>query len=68
MRSAQRVKNGVSMAFDPHLVLLGALTAGVGYLMAVAGIQKSALEWKRRRRTCPACGREVARGVCRCAS
>lgn len=54
------------MAIDPHLVLLGVLTAVVGYLMAVAGIQKSALEWRRRRRTCPSCGREVQRGICKC--
>jgi hypothetical protein len=54
------------MAFDPHLVLLGLLTAGVGYIMAVAGVQKSALEWRRRRRTCPSCGRQVLRGVCHC--
>jgi hypothetical protein len=54
------------MAFDPHLVLLGVATAGVGYLMAVVGVKKSALEWRRRRRTCPSCGREVQRGMCHC--
>jgi hypothetical protein len=54
------------MAIDPHLVLLGAMTVGVGYLMAVAGVQKSALEWRRRRRRCPSCGRELRRGTCRC--
>jgi hypothetical protein len=54
------------LAIDPHLVLLGALTAGVGYLMAVAGVQKSALEWKRRRRRCPSCGRQLERGACHC--
>jgi hypothetical protein len=54
------------MAIDPHLVVLGAMTVAVGYLMAVAGVQKSALEWRRRRRRCPSCGRELQRGTCRC--
>jgi hypothetical protein len=54
------------MAIDPHLVLLGIVTVIVGYLMAFAGVEKSALEWRRRRRTCPACGRELQRGVCKC--
>jgi hypothetical protein len=55
-----------TMAFDPHLVPFAIVTVAVGYLMAVAGIEKSALEWKRRRRKCPACGRELERGVCSC--
>lgn len=54
------------MAIDLHLVLLGVVTAGAGYLMAVAGVQKSALEWRRRRRTCPSCGRILQRGTCNC--
>jgi hypothetical protein len=54
------------MAIDPHTALLMVLTLGVGYVMTLAGLQKSALEWKRRRRTCPACGRELQRGVCTC--
>ena len=54
------------MAIDPHLALLLVLTAIVGYLMVFAGMQKSALEWRRRRRTCPSCGRNVQRGICKC--
>jgi hypothetical protein len=54
------------MAIDPHLLILGVSTACVGYLMTVAGVQKSALEWRRRRRTCPSCGRALQRGACRC--
>jgi ribosomal protein L37AE/L43A len=42
-----------------HLVLVAILTLGVGYIMALAGIQKSALEWRRQRRTCPSCGRQI---------
>jgi hypothetical protein len=54
-----------SMAFDPHLATLAAATLGVGWLMAVAGLQKSALELKRRRRRCPSCGRSIQSRVCR---
>jgi hypothetical protein len=32
--------------------------------MATAGVQKSALEWKRRRRICPSCGHEAAACIC----
>lgn len=34
-------------------------TVGVGVWMAIAGVQKNALEWRRRRRTCPSCGRAI---------
>jgi hypothetical protein len=53
------------MALEPHLVGLFALSFGVALMMALAGVQKSVLEWKRRRRTCPSCGRD-ARGGCIC--
>jgi hypothetical protein len=43
-------------ALDPQLMALFAASSGVGYLMIVSGVQKSLLEWKRRR-ACPACGR-----------
>jgi hypothetical protein len=42
---------------DPHTATLLVLIMGVGYVMAYAGISKNALEWKRRRRVCPTCGR-----------
>jgi NADH pyrophosphatase NudC (nudix superfamily) len=51
---------------DPHLAALAASTAGIGLLMALAGVQKSALEWRRRRRICPSCGHEVRRRACGC--
>jgi hypothetical protein len=44
------------MALDPQLMALFAATSGVGYLMIMSGVQKSLLDWKRRR-ACPACGR-----------
>ena len=55
------------MTFDPHIATIAALTLAVGWLMAGAGIRKSALEWKRRRRICPSCGREVYGAGCTCA-
>jgi len=50
---------------DPQLALLFALTTGVGFVMLTAGVQKRALEWRRRRRLCPACGRRIDGPVCR---
>ena len=52
-------------ALDPQTVALLASTTGIGFLMILSGVQKRALEWKPRRRRCPACGREV-RGGCGC--
>lgn len=48
-------------ALDQYLFLLVAV---VVYLMMIAGVQKSALEWKRPTRPCPSCGRTASR--CRC--
>jgi hypothetical protein len=52
------------MKFDPHTATLAVLTLGIGWIMTVAGLQKSALELKKRRRTCPSCGRHIAARVC----
>ena len=49
---------------DLHVVTLVVATLAVGWLMAMAGLQKSALEWRRRRRICPSCGREIEHRVC----
>ena len=52
---------------DPHLAVLLVTSSGVGFLMAFAGVGKSALEWRQRRRTCPSCGRRLERGgACAC--
>lgn len=56
------------MSFELHILILGLLTFGAGYLMIVAGLQKSALEWRRRQRRCPACGRAIESRVCPCSS
>jgi hypothetical protein len=52
------------MTLDPNIAFIALVTCGVGYVMTVAGIQKSALEWKRRRRVCPSCGRSIEARVC----
>jgi len=49
---------------DPHVMSLAVATLGVGWLMAYAGLSKSALELKRRRRVCPSCGRRIEARVC----
>jgi NADH pyrophosphatase NudC (nudix superfamily) len=57
------------VSFNPNIAVLALLTSGVGYLMVAAGLQKSALEWRRRRRFCPSCGRMLEKRVCSsCAS
>ena len=48
---------------SPQLAVLLAST-GAGVWMAVAGVQKSALEWRRRRRICPSCGRDIEGRTC----
>jgi hypothetical protein len=42
---------------DPHVAIVVVLCMTVGYVMLVAGFSKNALEWKRKRRVCPSCGR-----------
>lgn len=49
----------------PEFVLL-ASTMGVSFLMVVAGLEKRALEWRRRRRICPGCGRSIPGRICNC--
>jgi hypothetical protein len=55
-----------TVTFDPHIVTLAVATLGAGWLMALAGLQKNALEWRRRKRHCPVCGREIRARVCGC--
>jgi hypothetical protein len=49
---------------DPHLAAAFVATTGVGFLMMFAGVHKSMLEWRNRRRHCPSCGRLVEGRVC----
>ena len=39
-------------------------TTGIGFLMTLAGLQKNALEGRRRKRICPSCGREIHGRTC----
>jgi hypothetical protein len=47
----------------PQLAALVA-TTGVAAWMVVAGVHKSALEWRRSKRRCPSCGRHIEGRVC----
>lgn len=49
---------------DLHIIPFAILTSGVGYLMVVAGLHKSMLEWRRPGRHCPSCGRVIEARVC----
>jgi hypothetical protein len=58
----------MTTTMTPELAFLMVSTTGVGYLMVSAGLQKKALEWKRRRRTCAGCGKPLpGQSVCSCA-
>lgn len=50
---------------ETHLAYLFASCAAAGGLMAMSGISKNLLEW-RRRRACPGCGRPLIDGRCGC--
>ena len=54
------------MALDPHVAVLFLLTTAGGAWMLVAGVHKHALEWRRRKRVCPSCGRQVHGRACGC--
>jgi hypothetical protein len=54
--------NGVQL--DPQLIVLMALTSGVGWLMIESGVLKNLLERRRRSRICPSCGRNATMCVC----
>jgi hypothetical protein len=48
-----------------HALYLLLLAASAANLMILAGMGKSALEPRRRRRTCPSCGRATSDCSCR---
>ena len=52
------------MVFDPNIAIIAIVTMVIGYLMVVAGLHKSALEWRRSDRRCPSCGRQIGARVC----
>ena len=53
-------------AIDPHTAAFIAASTVAGFLMLRAGLAKSALELKRRHRTCPSCGRRIEGRTCAC--
>jgi UPF0716 family protein affecting phage T7 exclusion len=53
-------------SIDPHTAVLLAASTVAGFLMLRAGLAKSALELKQRRRTCPSCGRQIEGRTCAC--
>jgi hypothetical protein len=66
-RRTRRCKNPEHMTtLDPQLTTLFVVTTGIGYLMIQSGLQKSMLEWRRRKRHCPSCGRQTE--ICGCRS
>ena len=52
------------MEVHGNIAILAVLTSGVGYLMVLAGVHKSMLEWRRAGRLCPSCGRAITARVC----
>jgi NADH pyrophosphatase NudC (nudix superfamily) len=52
------------MTIHMNIAMVLVVTLLAGWLMAIAGVQKSALEWRRRRRICPSCGREIRARSC----
>jgi hypothetical protein len=45
-------------------IILVLSTTGIGFLMTLAGLNKNALETRKRRRICPSCGREIRGRTC----
>jgi hypothetical protein len=52
------------MTLHMNIAMIVMVTLLAGWLMTIAGVQKSALEWRRRRRICPSCGREIRARCC----
>jgi formate dehydrogenase maturation protein FdhE len=52
------------MTMNLHIAILAVSTLAIGWLMMTAGLQKSALELRRRRRICPSCGHTIRARVC----
>jgi len=52
------------MTMNTHIAILVIATLGTGWMMMQAGLQKSALELRRKRRICPSCGHEIRARVC----
>jgi hypothetical protein len=52
------------MHLDPHVAIAAVSTLAAAWLMITAGLEKSALEHRKRKRVCPSCGRQIQARVC----
>jgi formate dehydrogenase maturation protein FdhE len=52
------------MHLDSHVAIAAVSTLAAAWLMMAAGLQKSALERRQKRRVCPSCGRVIQARVC----
>lgn len=52
------------MHLDPHVAIAAVSTLAAAWLMITAGLEKSALEHRKRKRVCPSCGRQIEARVC----
>jgi hypothetical protein len=62
----KRIPEAIQPAMNvltPQVIALLTCT-GAAVWMALAGMHKNALEWRRRRRNCPSCGRTIDGRVC----
>ncbi len=60
--NGNHVRSGMNGTTIQLLVLTA--STGAGMLMVLAGVHKNTLEWKRRKRVCPSCGREIVGRTC----
>ncbi len=66
MRSAGHPDEGPTMLLHLNPTVLLAVTTCAGFMMTRAGLEKKMIEVKRRRRTCPSCGRHLQANTCAC--
>jgi NADH pyrophosphatase NudC (nudix superfamily) len=48
----------------PHIAALAAVTTAIGWTMLYAGARKRMLDFRRKKRICPACGHPIRGRVC----
>jgi hypothetical protein len=54
----------IGMTISPDIAVLAAVTSAAGWTMIYAGARKRAIELRRRKRICPACGRQIVGRTC----
>jgi hypothetical protein len=53
---------------DPNVLAALLTSTGAALMMVLAGVRKNALDWRLQPRRCPACGREIRKRTCGCAT